>query len=75
MLNLKDVRSIDSIRGAIKMNDKELLQWAQEAGFNAAIIPTKDIPVNGVFRKYCEENYCGKYNANYSCPPGCGSVE
>ena len=57
------------------MNDKELLQWAQEAGFNAAIIPTKDIPVNGVFRKYCEENYCGKYNANYSCPPGCGSVE
>ncbi len=24
---------------------------------------------NAEFRKYCEENRCDKYNANYSCPP------
>ena len=24
---------------------------------------------------FCEENLCGQYNANYACPPDCGSVE
>ena len=37
--------------------------------------PAKDIPADGSFRKFCEENLCGKYNANYSCPPACGTVE
>lgn len=57
------------------MTDTELIAMAQEAGFYAAVISTKDIPVNGEFRKFCEDNLCGNYNANYSCPPGCGSVE
>ena len=56
------------------MNDTELINLAQAQGFHAAIIPAKDIPVNGEFRKFCEDNLCGKYNANYSCPPACGTV-
>lgn len=57
------------------MTDMELIKLAQEEGFHAAIIPAKDVPVNGEFRKFCEDNLCGKYNANYSCPPACGTVE
>ena len=57
------------------MTDMELIKLAEEAGFHAAVIPAKDIPVDGSFRKFCEDNLCGKYNANYSCPPACGTVE
>ena len=57
------------------MTDIELIKLAEEADFRAAVIGTKDIPVDGSFRKFCEDNLCGKYNANYSCPPGCGTLE
>lgn len=57
------------------MTDMELIKLAEAEGFHAAMISAKDIPVKGEFRKFCEDNLCGKYNANYSCPPGCGSVE
>ena len=57
------------------MTDMELLKLAEREGFRAAIIPADDVPVDGSFRKFCEDNLCGKYNANYSCPPSCGTVE
>ena len=57
------------------MIDMELIKLAEDAGFRVALIPAKEIPVDGSFRKFCEDNLCGKYNANYSCPPGCGTVE
>ena len=57
------------------MTDLELIKLAESNGFQAAVISAKDIPVDGSFRKFCEDNLCGKYNANYSCPPGCGTVE
>ena len=57
------------------MTEMDLIKLAEEAGFLAAVLPAKEIPVDGSFRKFCEDNLCGKYNANYSCPPGCGTVE
>lgn len=57
------------------MNDRQIMELARESGFRAAMIPTKEIVIDGSFRKYCEDNLCGKYNANYSCPPDCGTVE
>ena len=57
------------------MTDMELLTLAKEAGFHAAVLRAKDIPTDGIYRKYCEDNLCGQYNANYACPPGCGTVE
>ena len=57
------------------MNDMERIKMAEEMGFHAAVISAKEIPVEGAFRKFCEDNLCGKYNANYSCPPACGTVE
>lgn len=57
------------------MTEMDLIKLAEEAGFLAAVLPAKEIPVDSSFRKFCEDNLCGKYNANYSCPPGCGTVE
>lgn len=57
------------------MTDKELIKLAKEERFCAAVIASENIPVDGKFRKFCEDNLCGKYNANYSCPPDCGTVE
>lgn len=57
------------------MTDKELLALAQSEGFTAVMTTPDQIPVDAKFRVFCEENRCGKYNANYSCPPDCGTVE
>ena len=57
------------------MTEKELLTLAEAHGFRAALIKPEDIPVDAKFRVYCEQNLCGNYNANYSCPPDCGPVE
>ena len=57
------------------MTDCELIRLAVDAGFHAAVLPAREVPVNGSFRKFCEDNLCGRYNANYSCPPACGTVE
>lgn len=57
------------------MDSEELLMLAKEAGFHVAMIDPKEIPIDGKFRAFCEENLCGNYNANYACPPDCGTVE
>ena len=55
---------------------KQILQLARALGFaSAAVVDMADVPFDHYFRKYCEENLCGQYNANYSCPPLCGSPE
>ena len=73
---LKTVNGYDTLKlGGMIMTDIELINLAEQAGYRAAVIPVKDIPVDGSFRKFCEDNLCGRYNANYSCPPGCGTVE
>lgn len=57
------------------MTDKELLELARSEGFTSALTTPVQIPVDEKFRTFCEENLCGQYNANYSCPPDCGTVE
>ena len=57
------------------MTDHELLELAKEEGFLAVMTTPDQLPVDGKFRVYCEENLCGRYNANYSCPPDCGTPE
>ena len=58
-----------------KMKCNQALAFAQEEGFEAAIIGTGKIVFDESFRKYCEENLCGQYQVNYSCPPTCGSPD
>ena len=57
------------------MTEHEMLSMAREAGFEAALIAPEEVPVDGKYRAGCEENRCGRYNANYACPPDCGAVE
>ena len=58
------------------MTDDLVIRYAVEEGFSAAeITDTREIVFDPTFRPYCEENLCGQYGANYSCPPDCGSPE
>ena len=58
------------------MTEDRMIQLAIAEGFaNAAIVSTEDIVFDPCFRPYCQENLCGQYEVNYSCPPDCGSPE
>ena len=57
------------------MQDADVLKLAEQMGFQASFVDTADVVQERSFRKFCEDNLCGKYNANYSCPPDCGTVE
>ena len=58
------------------METQQMLSQAFEEGFAAAaVVDTGEIAFDPSFRPYCEENLCGQYGVNYSCPPDCGSPE
>ncbi len=58
------------------MTKEQFIKSALAEGFSAAeVIDTNKIVFDAVFRPYCEENLCGQYGINYSCPPDCGSPE
>ena len=58
------------------MREQELLRLAEQAGFTkAALLPVERLVFDPALRKYCEENLCGNYGKNYSCPPFCGTPE
>lgn len=62
-------------RGSAMTNEKILEYAVQENFANAAVIGTDEIVFDPSFRPYCEENLCGQYGANHSCPPDCGTPE
>lgn len=57
------------------MTFTELIDAAKAEDFTADVVSTEDIVVDYSFRKFCEDNLCGKYGANYSCPPDCGTPQ
>lgn len=57
------------------MTDREIVRLAEESFAAAGILSTDRIVFDPSFRPYCEENLCGQYGVNYTCPPGCGSPE
>ncbi len=58
------------------MTTDQIVDVAIEEGFSrASVIDTSRIVFDASFRSYCEENLCGQYGANHSCPPVCGSPE
>ena len=52
-----------------------LLSAAQAAGFEAKLLSADEVIFDDSFRRYCEENRCGNYGVNLSCPPACGTPE
>lgn len=58
------------------MTNEEIIAMALDESFAAAqIVDTCNIVFDPSFRPYCEENLCGQYGVNYSCPPTCGTPE
>lgn len=58
------------------MNEKEIEQAGKEIGFSrVAPMDVKTIKLLPEVRKMCESNSCRMYGANWSCPPGCGTLE
>ena len=58
------------------MTEETMIDLALEEKFaGAVIVDTQDIVFDPIFRPCCEENLCGQYGVNYTCPPDCGSPE
>lgn len=58
------------------MTEQAMIAAAVEEGFaGAAVIDTDKIVFDPMFRPLCEENLCGQYGVNHSCPPSCGTPE
>lgn len=59
------------------MFDYEMLkEKAMECGFsNVGLLDADTIEIKIEARDACAENKCNNYNKNWSCPPGCGSLE
>ena len=54
----------------------DIVNMAKQLGFaDVAVIDTGDILFDSDFRRYCEQNLCGKFDANYTCPPYCGTAQ
>ena len=63
-------------RKKMTMQKEEVERLSREAGFShAAVIPVSSLVFDPSLRRYCEENLCGNYGRNYSCPPSCGTPE
>lgn len=58
------------------MEKSEMIQTALSEGFlRAAVIPASALVFDFSYRRFCEENVCGNYGANYCCPPDCGTPQ
>ena len=59
-----------------KDKNSGIINAAFGEGFaQAEVISTDKIVFDEAFRPYCEENLCGQFGVNYSCPPDCGTPE
>lgn len=58
------------------MTDREIIAAAKEIGFEcAAEMDTEKLTPLADVRAACEENKCGAYAHNWTCPPECGTLE
>lgn len=58
------------------MEDQELIQLALDAGFtHAAVMDAAKIQPLPEVRDMCAVNTCHRYDACWSCPPACGTLE
>lgn len=48
---------------------------SKEKFSRVALIPAKEIVCQKGLRVFCEENRCGQFGRNHSCPPECGTEE
>ena len=51
-------------------------EYVEKLGIDVCVVinPAVLVPEERI-RKYCEENKCGNYGRNYTCPPNAGSLD
>jgi predicted metal-binding protein len=47
----------------------------RDKAYQTALIGTDKIIFSGDVRKACKQNYCGKYNTCWTCPPAAGDIK
>lgn len=58
------------------MTEQKMIETAMLEGFAAVTaIDVDQIVFDPMFRPFCEENLCGHYGVNYTCPPDCGTPQ
>lgn len=58
------------------MTYEEIEKVAKECGFTyTAPLDISTIEVKKEVRDMCAKNSCGAFGTNWSCPPGCGTIE
>ena len=58
------------------MEKEQLLQIARDCGFETvAELDVSTLKALPEVRDMCAVNTCGKYDACWSCPPGCGEID
>ncbi|MDO4308645.1 MAG: DUF2284 domain-containing protein [Eubacteriales bacterium] len=58
------------------MDGKHLEKLGKEAGFSKILpLDVGTIELMPDVRRMCESNACKMYGKNWSCPPGCGTLE
>lgn len=56
--------------------EERLIEKAAECGFTvSACLDPSAIRLREEVRSMCQTGTCGKYGKNWSCPPGCGTLE
>jgi predicted metal-binding protein len=59
-----------------KISYEKINALALEAGFDAAgALDCATIELHTEVRAACKTDRCGQYGTNWSCPPGCGTLE
>jgi predicted metal-binding protein len=54
----------------------KIKEYSEKLGINVCVEINPDVLVpEERIRKYCEENKCGSYGRNYTCPPNAGSLD
>lgn len=58
------------------MNGEDWVQIGKEIGFSHVVpLEVKTLRLLPEVRQMCETNSCRMYGKNWSCPPGCGTLE
>lgn len=55
---------------------EDLIKYAYDCGFNVvSYLDVSTLNLMDEVREMCVADKCNMYNRNWSCPPGCGSLE
>ena len=58
------------------MDTQKMIEALQTCGFETVTeLDVSTLKALPEVRQMCEVNTCGQYEKNWSCPPGCGSIE